>query len=118
VELVHVPILGTDVDGGGLESLHAGENLPLNRSTEVSLVARSGIETIPGPTFQDIRDYEKIVVRTCYDKQLLRRMRRFSLLSKKQRSWAVRHVRSILYCETGRSIPYPICRVIAGSFQY
>jgi len=100
-----------------MESPLAGENLLLNRSTEVSLVSRLETEPVSRLIFQDILEYKRTVIRTCYDKQLLRRMRRFELLNKKQKSWAVRHVRSIIYCETGRSLPYPKCRVIAGSFQ-
>jgi len=117
VESVHVPIWGTKVDGDGTESPLAGENLLLDRSTEVSLAPRREIEPISNLVFQDILMYKMTVIKTCYDKQLIRRMRRYEHLNKKQRSWAVRHVRSILYCELGRTIPYPICRVIAGSFQ-
>jgi len=101
-----------------MESPLAGENLLLNRSTEVSSVRKLEIESIPNFPLQDILMYKMTVIKACYDKQLIRRMRRYSLLNKKQRSWAVRHVRSVLHSVLGCSIPYPKCRVIAGSFQY
>lgn len=67
--------------------------------------------------FQDILiKLKSLVVTTCYNRNLRARMRKYASLTSKQRKWVVKSIHSMIYCESGSKIPFPMCRAIASSF--